>query len=391
MKKLISLFISLAFAGSSFAQMSGYSSSQSDGTTLGANETLTADGIALGNAVKLRGYVDFVFKYDDEDNSNQNEQFDTTADVDFLFDLSPITAELHLTADADDGAELEQVFGRYSVSQDFHVTFGRQLTVLGFEADEAPGLFAVTHGHTLADAVFGDLLVEDQNVLSGVRRNYVDGIRLNYNNGMFGLSGGLHDGYWGGDDFNGDNIAIDIAASVMFFPGLEARVGFAHQSLDVESSTELYNSIRPEYSTTPISAWFIPAPTKDGDINQFNIWLGYNPGALTLATEFDTYDFDIGNGGSDTEYWSWMLLANYQFTDWFAATLRYTHEDFELGSGHSTDSDRFTIATLFTLTEHFGINVEYSTTSTDNSAVATSAGLDQGDYDEFLVEGLITY
>ena len=23
-----------------------------------------------------------------------------------------------------------------------------------------------------------------------------------------------------------------------------------------------------------------------------------------------------------------MLLANYQFTDWFAATLRYTHEDY---------------------------------------------------------------
>ena len=42
--------------------MSGYSSSSySDGTTLGANETLTADGIALGNAVKLRGYVDFIF------------------------------------------------------------------------------------------------------------------------------------------------------------------------------------------------------------------------------------------------------------------------------------------------------------------------------------------
>ena len=60
MKKFVSFFLSLAFAGSTFAQMSGYSTSQSDGTTLGANETLTADGIALGNAVKLRGYVDFL-------------------------------------------------------------------------------------------------------------------------------------------------------------------------------------------------------------------------------------------------------------------------------------------------------------------------------------------
>ena len=155
MKKFISLFISLAFAGSSFAQMSGYyNSSQSEGTTLGANETLTADGIALGNAVKLRGYVDFIFKYDDEDiagTDTQNEQFDTSADIDFLFDFSPVTAELHLNVSEDNTDLLEQAFGRYSFNQDFHLTFGRQLTVLGYEADEAPGLYAVTNAHILAD------------------------------------------------------------------------------------------------------------------------------------------------------------------------------------------------------------------------------------------------
>ena len=47
--------------------MSGYnSSSYSDGTTLGANETLTANGIALGNAVKLRGYVNTILHRQDE-------------------------------------------------------------------------------------------------------------------------------------------------------------------------------------------------------------------------------------------------------------------------------------------------------------------------------------
>ena len=96
MKKLISLFISLAFAGSTFAQMSGYSSSSySDGTTLGANETLTADGIALGNAVKLRGYVDFRLQRIDSGNDGD----DTTHahnDTDFLINLSPVTAEVHL-------------------------------------------------------------------------------------------------------------------------------------------------------------------------------------------------------------------------------------------------------------------------------------------------------
>ena len=55
--------------------MSGYSSSSySEGTALGSNETLTADGIALGNAVKLRGYIDTVFSHlDNDDNTTVNE------------------------------------------------------------------------------------------------------------------------------------------------------------------------------------------------------------------------------------------------------------------------------------------------------------------------------
>jgi hypothetical protein len=371
MKKLISLFISLAFAGSSFAQMSGYSSSQSDGTTLGANETLTADGIALGNAVKLRGYVDFVFGYHDEQYSEQNEQFDTTADVDFLFDLSPITAELHLRVD--DADQLEQVFGRYSVNQDFHFTFGRQLTVLGYEADEAPGLYSVTHAHYLADELAQDRPSTDPVKDLSFRRNYVDGIRLNYNNGMFGLIFGLHDGYWAKDDFNGDSIAIDLAASVMFFPGLEARLGYAHESVDNMGGANV-----------------------DGDIDQFNTWIAWNPGDLTVATELDIYGIEPGGFDSDQDYFSWMLMANYQFTDWFAATLRYTHEYYQddslPGAGdYDWQSDRFTLAFLFSITDYFGLNVEYSTASVDSSSSAVAAGKGQGDYDEFLVEGLITY
>ena len=58
------------------AQIPGYNSTvsaSSAGTTLGANETTSYNGIALGNRVKLRGYVDFIFGYDDEDGGEQNE------------------------------------------------------------------------------------------------------------------------------------------------------------------------------------------------------------------------------------------------------------------------------------------------------------------------------
>ena len=68
---------------------------------------------------------------------------------------------MHLNVSEDNGSDiLEQVFGRYSFSQDFHLTFGRQVTVLGYDDDEAPGLYAVTtayygvvRSHTLVNMV----------------------------------------------------------------------------------------------------------------------------------------------------------------------------------------------------------------------------------------------
>jgi hypothetical protein len=390
MKKFFSFLLSLAFAGSTFAQMSGYSSSNySDGTTLGANETLTADGIALGNAVKLRGHIDFLFKYNDEkgvtgaDNDAQDEEFAGSVDLDFLLDFSPVTAEIHLAAasqalafDGDEsnvsnsevegGVAIEQAFGRYSFSDDLYVTFGRQLTALGYESDEANGLHAITDAYVLG-GISNSMILSDSDEIDvlGIqtRRNYRDGVRLNYNNGMFGLIFGLHDGYWKSDDFNGDNIAIDLAASVMFFPGLEARIGYAHESVDdLDTGTG-----------------------HDGDIDQFNMWLEWNPGALTLATEFDNYGIDFGPGDNTKDYWSWMLLANYQFTDWFAGTLRYTHEDVEIGTS-DYESDRLTFAVLFAITNNLNLNVEYSTASVDSPA-----GSEPGDYNEFLVQSLINF
>jgi hypothetical protein len=360
-------------------------SSASQGTTLGANTTSGAAGIALGNRVVMRGYVDFIYGHTDLSDALENDtRFTTSADVDFLFDFSPVTAEVHLAATTED-IGLEQAFGRYAFNRDFNISFGRQVTSLGYEGDEATDLSSVStayftdislnstsYKNTLQQnlttaltsasittgkvngkmySTAGTLSTAAVDALPSLRKNYVDGVKANFNNGKFGLSLGLHDGYWGSDDFN-DNIAVDIAASLMIIPGLEARLGYAHQESD------------------------------DGlDVGHFNGWVAYNPGDLTLALEFDT--FDIQN---DAQIWDIMLMANYQFSNWFAMTLRYSHEDVEdllksAGvSGFNYDSDRITLALLFSITQNFGINVEYSHTEFSKDSA-----------DEFYVEGLLSF
>ena len=69
-----------------------------DGTTLGANETLTADVIAHGNAVKLRGYVDFIYSYLDVEDAIDESRSTSKGDIYLIFYFSPFTVELRLAA-----------------------------------------------------------------------------------------------------------------------------------------------------------------------------------------------------------------------------------------------------------------------------------------------------
>ena len=140
MMKYITLVTISILTTSPFGQMPNAASMQSsapEGTSLGANNTLTANGIALGNRVKMRGFVDFRFDYTDlDDLRDDDKRFRTASDLDFLFDFSPVTGEVHLRANSD-GVGLEQAFLRYNFNSDFSFTAGRQLTALSFEKDEA--------------------------------------------------------------------------------------------------------------------------------------------------------------------------------------------------------------------------------------------------------------
>ena len=135
-------------------------------------------------------------------------------------------------------------------------------------------------------------------------------------------------------------MAIDIAGSVMIIPWIEARLGYANDNI-----------------------------TAGEDNHHFNGWIAYNPNDLTIALEFD--DFELNN----EDLWDVMLLLNYQFVDWFGATIRYSHEDHE-----DDEVDRITLALLLQSLQNFGINLEYSHTD------------DEGDdEDEFYIEGLISF
>jgi hypothetical protein len=369
MKTLLSFVsASMLAVSSSFAQVPGIPglsrapvvSTGPQGTTLGANLTSGAGGIDLANRVKLRGFIDFMYANLQNDepqvlgaDPNDKAGFNTAVDMDFLLDFSPVTAEIHTNLNNTSGSfatSLEQAFIRYSFNRDFNISMGRQLTTLGFEADEAPNLYQVSYAYLLGDIIDGGM---------GGRRNYVDGIRANFNNGRFGFTLGLHNElYSETHSTKKGDIGIDLQLALMIMPGFEARLGYAHDSEDDRD------------------------PATEDDIEQFNAWVAYNDGGLTLALEYD--DWDIGSWDA----WNVMLMGSYQFNNFFALTLRYSHEDFEYSATKEEDSDRITIGAGFSITDNFGINLEMSHSGVD----VKNGGADSSyDVEEYYAEGIMTF
>jgi hypothetical protein len=376
MKTLLSFVsASLLAVSFSFAQVPGIPglsrapvATGPQGTTLGANLTSGAGGIDLANRVKLRGYVDFMYANQDVHGgpttlwggSNPDDKgFSTAVDMDFLLDFSPVTAEIHTNlhknnSGGGDGAGLEQAFIRYSFNRDFSISMGRQLTTLGFEADEQPNLYQVSNAYLVTDVAAARDEVKNYikawggTDFAGLRRNYVDGVRANFNNGRFGATLGIHNHLYtfDGNTDNGD-VGVDLQLALMIMPGFEARLGFAHDS---------------------------EAP-GDNDIEQFNAWLSYADRGLTLAFEYDDWDI-MGQ-----DLWDIMLMGNYQFNDLFSLTLRYSHED----ADGLFDDDRITLGAGFSITDNFGINIEYSHSEVDVE------GDSNFDVDEFYTEGIMTF
>jgi hypothetical protein len=368
MKTLLSFVsASLLAVSFSFAQVPGIPglsrapvSTGPQGTTLGANLTSGASGIDLANRVKLRGFVDFDYKNLQNDEAggvdNDSAGFNTAADLDFLFDFSPITAEVHTRINNSD--LLEQAFIRYSFNRDFNISMGRQLTTLGFESDEAPNLYQVSNAYLFGDIIGGT--IGGTTITPGqYRRNYVDGIRANFNNGRFGFTLGLHNElYHSTASTKSGDIGIDLQLALMIMPGFEARLGYAHDSEDDAN------------------------PATEDDVEQFNAWLAYIDGGLTLALEYDDWDIQ------STDAWNVMLMGSYQFNNFFALTLRYSHEDFEYSSTNEADSDRITIGAGFSITDNFGINLEMSHSGVD----VKNGGVDSSyDVEEYYAEGIMTF
>jgi hypothetical protein len=266
--------------------------------------------IALTESFSVEGFIDTSYTDNsgasvvngDDNNASLNVN---EVEISFLFDMGGVSARVD-TQYTNAGTEIDQAYVSYDA-------FGGTLSVggmdsqLGYEAFEAPGLYANTFAFRDSQLPGTDVAVKftmDLDAASSLGVALVD------------------DGSFIGDEGASDTV-MEIAYGRDLGNGLGAFVGY-------------------RTGTTAAGA--------DDDV--LNAYVTYETGALTFAAE-------IADGETDTDL---MFLANYAYADNASVTVRLTQE--ENGAGAGEDLDILTIAHQLALADNLSLTTEL----TDNGA-----------------------
>ena len=173
MKKFVSFFLSLAFAGSTFAQMSGYSSSQSDDVAIGQNPYIVRDGIALGNHYVLSGHAHVGFYTSDldggssspmDDLMNKESGFWAYADLDSQINFDPVTLNIH--TNLSDAIFVEQLYLHFDIADSFSIDAGKFVSHRTLRAEEANERFLRSMTYYNSEGNLGNV------INSGLQQGY---------------------------------------------------------------------------------------------------------------------------------------------------------------------------------------------------------------------------
>ncbi|MCF2947946.1 porin [Paraglaciecola aquimarina] len=228
-----------------------------------------------------------------------------------------------------DGANVEQAYLSYAVSDNLSIKAGRFLSYSGWETEEPTGLFQYS-GTGYAKYFYG---------------YYQQGVSALYSGEKFAVAVSVVNDLAGPQSTDTEH------------PGIETMVAF----MPTENFT-----VKGFYSV-------------DGDTTMLNTWAAYSVDSLTLAAEYNSSE-DTAGAGSEAD--GYLLMANYGFESGLALTVRY--HAFEVEDSVGTlleDASAITISPSYAINDNLLIVTEYRMNSDEIF----------GDSDMIAVEALVTF
>jgi len=301
--------------------------------------------------IKLDGFVDIVWTASDGTDLGVNGSeghFGTSAELDMKTKLK---GPLSLRMDADlnpnagggsDSGRLEQAFLGWAINNELSLKAGVFNNNLGFEREDAPELYQVTHGQ------LWDVWNVSTTDLDG---NNLQGLELSYRQADFTAMVGFLNDMGGVPEENSIKLGVEVRAiqNLNITAGLVTQDGGVENIIDVSVLWNMDN----------------------------NLTIG---GELMLPSEV----IDSGM----------MIMANYKVNDKLSGTLRYDLVSYDVAG--SDDTSSITIAGLYAIEDNLFANAEIRINSDDNTpggpgTPGVSGGIGEGDGTTVHLEMLATF
>jgi hypothetical protein len=304
-------------------------------SALAAASSLATAEIKINEFLSFEGFVDMSYSHtdiggdlgDDNDNSFGIDQ----VEIDWLFNFGKVTARVdveYLSAGDDEDANLEQAFVSYDLGNGSALTMGRYESMLGLEAKEPTGLYQFSTAY------------DELNTIP----QYAQGIKYTGQSGdlSYGVSiqdtvYGLGAGNLGGSEDNDGSYGVEAAVSYTS-GAITYAVGYAAEDNDEQPDQDI------------LSAHVV-----------------YSEGALTLGAEYNMATSEQ-DGADDIDVDSWLVMANYAYSDCCSVTGRISGVELETG-GVDADFIKYTLAHNYALTDNLAIIAEVSYAEVDAEGV----------------------
>ena len=347
------------------------------------------------------------YQHADDDNDGPNDSDNTNTyqvdqvEITLSLDYGVVTGQVDLQWTPFGQTQFDQAFTTYDLANGFVVTAGYYDSMLGFEAFEATGLYQVSRAYASGTASLqangvpgGNGNLNISNVITPVTNN---GVKVTYEDGtqFFGVSlqdGGLFgDNRLGGDSslrngaalaslaqitgafapFGGNNYeqsgyAIETAYARDLGNGFNVFVGALFEETEVDQQRPGLEDVETSVDTTVL-----------------NGYVTYETGAWLFAAEVIQTEMGISGAQPDIEIDSFLLMANYTYSDQASVTARISNVDVD----DIFDATKLTVAHLYAFTDNLALAVEISSVDYDYEENT----VDDGDTLEGAIELLFTF
>ena len=310
--------------------------------------------IALTENISVTGFVDMSYSSDKAENGlngfdSENSYRVDQVEIDWLFSFGNVSAQVDLQYEDNaiqafpNNTPVEQAFVNYELSSGDVITAGRYATMLGFEALEPTGMYQFSTAYSV------------QGLNLTLANSYSQGVKYTRTAGdtFFGIS--LQDSAFGNNDVNrlggdnGGNYAIELAGSMGLGNGFAVFAGAAFENNDL------------------------------GDNQLINTYVTYETGAWLFAAELKLEENLLGGAGNEIDLTSYMVMANYAYSDVASVTGRFTDINADVGNVEALDGTKLTLAHNYAFSDNLALCAEVSLVDAENGgadAEVTSAAVE---------------